>query len=207
MFKLLQIDSSPMGDTSISRRLTQEYARNWLRAHPDGRVVERDLCRIAMPPIDAAWIAANCTPPDRRTGQQNEMLALSTTFTTELRAADEYVIGVPMHNWGPSANLKLWLDHIVRQGETVEATPSGPRGLLGGRRATFVIAAGWRYGPDAERARCNFLEPWLRTLFGYLGVEDMRFVTADGAADVFTGKADSAAFLAPHVDAVRALFA
>ncbi|MEK2604712.1 FMN-dependent NADH-azoreductase [Burkholderia arboris] len=206
MFKLLQIDSSPMGDASVSRQLTQAYARNWLRARPGGRVVERDLCRIAMPPIDAAWIAANFTPPDLRTGQQNEMLALSTTFTTELRDADEYVIGVPMHNWGPSAHFKLWLDHIVRQGETIETTSSGPRGLLGGRRATFVIAAGGLYGPDAERAQRNFLEPWLRTLFGYLGVTDMRFVMADGAADVFTGKTDSAAFLAPHLDAVHALF-
>ncbi|MGZ2748098.1 FMN-dependent NADH-azoreductase [Burkholderia stagnalis] len=206
MVKLLQIDSSPMGNASLSRRLTQEYARNWRRAHPDGRVVERDLCRIAMPPIDAAWIAANFTPPKARTGQQNALLALSTSFTAELRDADEYVIGMPMHNWGPSASFKLWLDHIVRQGETVESTPSGPRGLLGGRRATFMIAAGWSYGPGSARAQCNFIEPWLRTLFGYLGVEDMRFVLADGAADVFTGKVDSAAFLSPHLDAVRALF-
>ncbi|KVC86383.1 FMN-dependent NADH-azoreductase [Burkholderia ubonensis] len=207
MLKLLQIDSSPMGDASISRRLTQEYARNWRRAHPDGRVVERDLCRIVIPAIDAAWTAANFTPPAARTEQQNELLALSTAFTTELRDADEYVIGMPMHNWGPSASFKLWVDHIVRQGETVEATPHGPRGLLGGRRATFMIAAGALYGPDAARAQRNFIVPWLRTLFGYLGVEDVRFVIADGAVDVRTGKVDRAVFLSPHLDAVRALFA
>ena len=207
MSRLLQIDSSPMGDASISRHLTREYARNWLRAHPDGRVVVRDLCRVAIPTIDAAWSAADFTPAAARTAQQHALLALSTTFTTELRDADEYVIGMPMHNWGPSASFKLWVDHVVRQGETIEATPSGPRGLLGGRRATFVIAAGACYGPDAAHAQRNFIVPWLRALFGYLGVEDVRFVIADGAVDVITGKTERAAFLAPHVKAVEALFA
>ncbi|MBN3817739.1 FMN-dependent NADH-azoreductase [Paraburkholderia sp. Se-20369] len=207
MSRLLQIDSSPMGDASISRQLTQAYARNWLRAHPQGRVVVRDLCRVDMPPIDAAWVAANFTPPAQRTSAQNERLALSMELTAELHDADEYVIGMPMHNWGPSASFKLWVDHIVRQGVTIESTPSGTRGLLGGRRATFMIAAGGVYGPDAEQAQRNFLAPWLRQMFAFLGVEDMRFVIADGAVGVFTRQVDPAVFLAPHLETVQALFA
>lgn len=203
MATLLHIDSSPMGDASISRGLTQAFAREWLQAHADGEVRYRDLARTAMPVIDAAWSAANFTPAGMRTSQQRDLLTLSDVFTAELHQADEYVIGVPMHNWGPSASFKLWVDHIVRQGETVQTSDSGPRGMLGGKRATFVIAAGGHYGAGAAMAPLNFIEPWLRTLFGYLGVDDMRFVLADGVVNVLNGTVEREAFLAPHVELVR----
>jgi len=203
MRTLLHIDSSPMGEASISRRLTHEFARSWLDARADGEVLYRDLACTAIPVIDATWTAANFTPTERRTPQQRDVLALSTALTAELRRADEYVIGVPMHNWGPSSSFKLWVDHIVRQGETVEATALGPRGMLGGKRATFVIAAGASYATGSGSAPLNFVEPWLRKLFGYLGVEDLSFVTADQAVGVLNGTVERGVFLAPHVEAVR----
>jgi FMN-dependent NADH-azoreductase len=49
-------------------------------------------------------------------------------------------------------------------------------------------------------------EPWLRTFFGYLGVRNMQYVIADGAAAVKYGKIDHAAFMAPHPKTIRALF-
>jgi len=197
MRTLLQIDSSPMGETSISRHLTKEFVRRWFRANPQARVISRDLTTIPIPVVDSAWVTANYTPKESRTQQQNEILRLSTEFTRELLDADEYVMGVPVHNWGPSASFKLWVDHIV--------TPSGPK--LVQKRATFVIAAGRFYGPGSGNAGKNYAEPWLRTLFGRLGVEDMRFIIADGAAEVRNGKLSLAAFLAPHLQAIQALFA
>jgi FMN-dependent NADH-azoreductase len=204
---LLQIDSSPMGEASISRRLTRAFAKRWLGANPQGNVAARDLAATPIPVIDAAWIAANMTPKNSRTQQQRKILALSTEFCRELLRADEYVIGTPMHNWGPSSNLKLWVDQIVHFGETLIVGPSGPKGALGGKRATFVIAAGRLYGPRSPYASMNYIEPWLRSLFGYLGVEEMQFLVADGAADILNGKIDREAFLALHIEAVEALFA
>ncbi|MFJ2994015.1 FMN-dependent NADH-azoreductase [Pandoraea sp. NPDC087047] len=203
MTTLLHIDSSPMGDASISRHLTHEFARQWSLAHADGDVLYRDLACTEIPVIDAAWSAANFTPAEMRTPAQNDLLAKSGVFTAELHRADDYVIGVPMHNWGPSASFKLWVDHIVRQGETVQASVSGPRGMLGGKRATFVIAAGGHYAAGAAMAPLNFIEPWLRTLFGYLGLEEMRFVVADGAVNVLNGTLGRSEFLAPHIERVR----
>jgi FMN-dependent NADH-azoreductase len=204
---LLHIDSSPMGEASISRRLTREFVQRWRNANPRGEVILRDLTTIAIPVIDAAWVSANLTPRESRTRQQNETLALSTEFTRELLDADEYVIGVPMHNWGPSSSFKLWVDQVLRFGETIVITPSGPKGTLDKKRATFFIAAGGRYGPGSTDAHKNYLEPWLRSFFGYLGVKNMQFFVADGAASVTYGKIDQAAFLAPHIKAVQSLFA
>ena len=206
MSTLLHIDSSPMGEGSISRRLTREFVRQWRAANPRGKVIERDLTLVDVPPIDAAWIAANLTPRESRTAQQDELLALSTMFTREVMEADEYAIGVPMHNWGPSALFKLWADQIVRFGDTVVTTKAGIKGTLGGKRITFFLAAGRNYGTAVD-GPTNLLEPWLRTFFGSLGVSQMQFVFADGTSAVKYGMLDQAEYLAPHLNTVRSLFA
>jgi FMN-dependent NADH-azoreductase len=157
--------------------------------------------------IDAAWVVANYTPRESRTQQQNELLALSTELTRELLGADECVIGVPMHNWGPPSSFKLWVDQVVRFGETVALTPSGIIGTLDKKRVTIFISAGRHFGTRSADANRNHLEPWIRTLFGSLGVTDLRLIFADGTADVKRGTIDQAAFLAPHLEAMQSLIA
>ena len=206
MSALLHVDSSPVGETPLSRRLTREFVSRWRRRNPEGKVIDRDLAAIAIPVIDAAWITANLTPANIRTPEQHQRLALSTQFTGELLAADEYVIGTPIHNWGPAASLKLWIDQIVRFGETLALTPTGPRGALAGKRATFIVAAGQDYRPGSASFSRNFLEPWLRTCFGYLGVANIRFVFADRAAAGRYVHLDPERYLAPYIEAMEALF-
>jgi FMN-dependent NADH-azoreductase len=204
--KLLRIDSSPMGETAISRQLTKEFVQRWLGANPHSAVIRRDLATITIPVVNAAWVAANYTPEESRTHQQNELLKLSTEFITELLDSDEYVIGMPMHNWGQRSSLKLWVDQIVTASSRSERPLAARRVTLTGKRATFIIAAGAVYAPDSANASKNYLVPWLRTLFGSLGIKDMQFVLADGTKDTNKGKIDRATFIAPHIEAIHALF-
>ena len=97
--KLLRIDSSPMGEATISRLLTKEFVQRWLSANPQSTVIIRDLTTTTIPVVDAARVAANYTPEESRTHHQNELLKLLTEFITELLDADEYVMGMPMHNY------------------------------------------------------------------------------------------------------------
>jgi len=190
-----------MGPVSISRALTEEFAARWLAAHPHGRLVERDLATTAIPPIDAAWIAANYTPRCERTAAQHELLALSTELTAELLAADAVVAGVPMHNWGPPASFKLWADQIVRFGETLAITPDGLRGTLAHKRITCIVTAGRHFIAHADR---DHVGPWLRTFFGHLGA-DVATVFVDGTADVRHRRIERGAFLDRHRATIDAL--
>lgn len=194
--KLLQIDSSPMGEAAISRLLTNEFLCRWLDANPQGAVKKRDLNTTSIPVINASWVAANYTPPELRTQQQNELLKLSTEFIAELLDADEYVMGMPMHNWGPPASFKLWVDQIITASSSPERPLAGRRATLTGKLATFIVAAGAVYAPGSANASRNYPVPWLRTLFGSLGIKDMQFVLADGTREVNKGNIDRAAFLA-----------
>jgi FMN-dependent NADH-azoreductase len=75
-----------------------------------------------------------------------------------------------------------------------------------GKKATFLIASGGDYGPGSPAASYNFVEPYLRTFFGFMGVTDTHFQTAGGTAALNYG-ADRATFLAPQVAAIQAKFA
>src|SRR5258708_13844581 len=107
MLTLLHIDSSPLYGGSVSRELTAAFGTQWKASHPDGRVVDRDLNATVVPPINAEWVGAVYSPEKARTQEQKQLLSLSDSLLAELEQADEYVIGVPMHNFGVPSVLKL----------------------------------------------------------------------------------------------------
>jgi FMN-dependent NADH-azoreductase len=203
---LLHIDSSPLGENSISRHLSNEFVQNWKQANPDGKIVNRDLTTSNLAPINGAWVGASFTPEDKRTPEQREILALSDSLIAELQSADEYVFGVPMHNFGIPSVLKLWIDQIARAGKTFSYAGGTPEGLLKGKKATFLIASGGTYDADTVMASYNFVEPYLRKVFGFLGVTDVNVVAAGGASALNYGKIDRQTFLQPHIESIRAQF-
>lgn len=206
MSTLLQIDSSPLGAASISRHLSSEFVQNWKQANPGGKIITRDLTASNLRPINAEWVGAAYTPEDARTPAQRELLALSDTLIAELQSADEYVFGVPMHNFAVPSVFKLWIDQIARAGKTFSYADGTPKGLLLDKKATFLVASGGVYDPATVMASFNFVEPYLRTVFGFLGVTQTSFINAGGAAALNYGKIDRQTFLQPHVESIRAQF-
>ena len=202
MSTLLHIDSSPLYGRSVSRQLTGAFVTEWKSSHPDGTVIDRDLNATQIPPISAEWVGAAYTPEAARTPQQKELLTLSDSLLAELEQADEYVIGVPMHNFGVPSVLKLWIDQIARAGRAFSYANGTPKGLIVGKKATFIIATGGIYDAQTKMASFNFVEPYLRSVFGFLGVTDATFLTAGGTAVLNQGH-DRDAFLAPHLQAVQ----
>src|SRR5277367_5014112 len=204
MLTLLHIDSSPLYGRSVSRELTAAFVNQWKASHPDGKVkvIYRDLNATAMPPVNAEWVGAVYTPEQARTPQQKELLSLSDSLLAELEQADEYVIGVPMHNFGVPSVLKLWIDQIARVGRTFSYGEGGPKGLIIDKKATFIIATGGIYDAQTQMSSFNFVEPYLRSVFGFLGVTDATFLTAGGTSALNYGQ-DRDAFLAPHLQAVQ----
>ena len=98
--------------------------------------------------------------------------------------------------------LKLWIDQISRVGRTFSYADGKPKGLIVGKRATFIIATGGMYDAQTQMASFNFVEPYLRSVFGFLGVTDATFLTAGGTMALNHGK-DREAFLAPLLQAVQ----
>lgn len=199
---LLHLDSSPLS-SSISRELTREFATTWKAAHPDGSVIYRDLAATPPKAIDATWIGAAYTPPAARTPQQISALAESDALIAELESADEYLFGVAMHNFSIPSVLKLWVDQVVRSGRTFSYGEGGAQGLLAGKKATVLIASGGMYQLGTPAGALNFIEPYMKMILGFVGVTDVRFVTAGGVSQIMTGAVDRDTFLKPALEQVR----
>ena len=204
MATLLKIDSSPMGERSVSRKLTAEFAKTWLKAHPGGTVIPRDLTTLNIPVVNGPWVAAAYTSEGGRTAEQKDVLAVSDLLIAELQKADEYVVGVPMHNFSIPSTLKLWFDQVVRMGKTFAYSAAGREGLLTGKKATLLIASGGVYERGSTAEAFNFVTPYLRTIFGFMGITDVNIIAAGGTQKLMTGEVDSQTFLAPSLEKVHA---
>lgn len=183
---VLRIDASARRDGSESRALTQRIVD---RLDPQS-IIQRDLA-VAIPTIDADWLAANWTKEEERSDEQRTTLALSDSLIEEIKAADTLVIGTPIYNFGVPANLKAWIDQIARAGLTFRYTEAGPEGLLTGKRAIIAIASGGtQVGSDID-----FASGYLRHVLGFIGITDVQVVAADQLmvdADASHAKADAA---------------
>jgi FMN-dependent NADH-azoreductase len=200
---LLHLDASPL-ETSVSRELAREFVATWKTANPDGTVVYRDLAAFTPAPISQAWVHAAFTPADSRSAEQKALLAPSDELIRELESADEIVIGVPMHNFSIPATLKLWIDQIVRGGRTFSYGADGPQGLLTGKKATLLVASGGVYSPGSPAAAMNFVDPYMKTILGFVGITDVRTVAVGGAAQLASGAVDRATLLGPALEQIRA---
>jgi FMN-dependent NADH-azoreductase len=158
--------------------LSREFVDAYVGAFPDSLVRYRDLA--AQPPalVDEQWISANFTPPDLRTAAMRAALSESDQLIDELLAADLVVIGAPMHNLGIGTLLKCYIDQVARAGRTFMFTPGGPRGLVTGKRLVAITTRGGDY--SGPLAALDFQEPYLRTMFAFLGITDVRFMSCNG---------------------------
>jgi FMN-dependent NADH-azoreductase len=186
-FTILRIDGSARYDGSVSRELADETVQHLMAEHPGARVLHRDL-GAGLPLIDAAWVAANFTDPAERDAGQRAALALSDTLIDELRAADAVVMAVPMYNFGVPASVKAWVDLVCRARVTFRYTADGPEGLLPDRPVYLLLATG---GVPAGSA-VDFASGYLRHIWGFLGISDVRLVAADGLNRDATGTMDRA---------------
>jgi FMN-dependent NADH-azoreductase len=122
-------------------------------------------------------------------------LALSDELIDELFAANVIVIGAPMYNLSISAQLKGWIDHVVRVGRTVAYDERGRRGLLGGRRVIVLSSRGGSYRPGTPRATADFQEPYLSAILQFIGLTDVTFVHAENQSRKAAGAESLAAAL------------
>lgn len=78
-----------------------------------------------LPYLNLPWLGASLTPIEAHTPEMKEVLTLSNELVDELLAADHIAISTPVYNYNIPANLKSYVDHIVRKGRTLGATGEG----------------------------------------------------------------------------------
>ena len=177
---LLHLDSSPNGDSSHSRSLTKYFVDAWKKEHPTGKTVYRDVGHAPVPHVTKAWITGAYSLPISNQNEESEVrevMQLSDSLVDEFLIADRLVFGVPMHNFSVPSTFKAYVDQIVRLNRTFG---QGWKGLATGKKLLVITARGGSYPPGSPSHAYDCQEPWIRTIFGFIGVTDVIFVHAEG---------------------------
>ena len=200
MKTLLQLNTSLFSDGGQSSRLAARFVADWRVRNLHSTVIARDLAADPVPHITAERFQSFLAPAGQRTPAQQAVVDYSDELIDELRRADVIVIGLPMYNFGVPSTLKAYFDHIARAGVTFRYTEKGPQGLLTGKKAYVFATRGGSYAGTPGDNETAFVRQFL----GFLGIDDIEFVYAEGLA---IGEASRNAALARAERAIERLVA
>jgi FMN-dependent NADH-azoreductase len=175
MAHLLHLDSSLLGDRSVTRKLSARAADAWRAAHPGGTVTYRDLGSDPLPHVTEATALARMLPPEQHTPAQAASWALSEELVNEVKEADTILLGLPLYNYGAPSSVKSWVDHLIAIGLSIDAQTQA--GLLAGKEFIVLAARGGGYDEGTPREGWDHAEAWLPHGVAATGLEP-RFITA-----------------------------
>ena len=176
--KLLHIDSSVLGPHSVSRQVSAAIVDSLRKTTPGLDIVYRDLTSTPLAHLSGSHLAAAQGAAPEAALQQD--LAAGQAVIEEFLAADVVVLGAPMYNFTIPSQLKAWIDRIVVAGKTFKYDAQGVQGLAGNKHVIVAISRGGFYGADTPAAAGEFVETYLRWVFGFVGVQNPEFISADG---------------------------
>lgn len=178
--QLLHIDSSVLAEHSVSRQLTARIVTEWQATHPGTAVEYLDLAQDTPATLSGAELAARMTPADSRSAEQAAAAARTEAFLQQFLAADVIVVGAPMYNFSIPSQLKNWIDCIAQAGRTFKYTDTGPVGLAGNKTVIVASTRGGVYSTSEALRALDHQESYLRTVLGFMGIDNVRIVRAEG---------------------------
>jgi len=179
MKRILRIDTSTRGANSHSIDLANMIEVKLKENYQDVEIISRDLSKTNIPHLSQEHIEATFVPSEDRTSVMNDILLLANELIAEIKSADTVLISVPMFNFNIPSSLKAYIDNISRPGETFSIGESGYTGLLTGKKLVILAA----YGADFTQMKAmDFVEPYLKSVFGFLGFEDISYYALEGTS-------------------------
>jgi FMN-dependent NADH-azoreductase len=179
--KLLHIDSSISGEASVSRQLSAAIVMALSRSIPGLEIIRRDLDTDPVPHLDSRLLAA-VRPASTADAATRAADGNAAAILEEFLGADIIVIGAPMYNFTIASQLKAWLDRIIIAGKTFRYTETGAKGLAGAKQVIIASSRGGLYAVGMPQQANDFQETYLRAILGFIGIDDIEIVRAEGVA-------------------------
>ncbi|PLC48217.1 FMN-dependent NADH-azoreductase [Pollutimonas subterranea] len=179
--KLLHVDSSINGANSVSRKLTKDIVSQWMADHSNTQVEYLDLAADTPSHFSQDAMGFRLPPSSvALTEAQRRENDLSEKLVSQFLAADVIVVGSPLYNFSISSQLKSWIDRLAQAGRTFTYTANGPEGLAKGKIVIAALSRGGIYSTSEAGQAMEHQESYLKTIFGFFGITDVRVVRAEG---------------------------
>ncbi|MFA5972134.1 MAG: NAD(P)H-dependent oxidoreductase [Lentimicrobiaceae bacterium] len=178
--KLLNIISSPRAEKSRTLQVSAEFLNTIKEKYPEVLIQDLDLFRTKLPevfggPIDAKYAFMSGEMPDKEALKSWDEIS---RFATEFVEADIYVISAPMWNFSIPYKLKQYIDIIMQAGILFSFTEKGVVGLAKNKKMICITSRGNDYSVGSPVNQFDLLEPYLRSIFGFVGITDVSFINA-----------------------------
>ncbi|HOE26555.1 MAG: NAD(P)H-dependent oxidoreductase [Candidatus Aureabacteria bacterium] len=180
MRKLLHINAAPRGDESRTLRVSAAFLETFRSARPGCAVDELNLWEEKLPPLTVPVVRGKYALLGGKEleGPMRDAWAGVLRHIERFLSADAFLVSTPMWNFCVPYVLKHYLDVILQPRYLFRYTATGVEGLAKGRPMVVVSSRGGDYAPGSPMRSYDFLEPYLRTAFGFAGIEGIVFVAA-----------------------------
>lgn len=180
MDKLLHIIATPRGAASRTLKISNIFLDELQKQQPECTIDELNLFAEKIPLLTAKNIE----------GKYQLLIGknLAEEFQSDwqeivkhierFKAADNYLISVPMWNFNIPYMLKQYIDVIVQPKHLFQYTDTGVEGLIKNKKMIVITSRGGDYLTE-ELKPYDFQEPYLRTIFGFIGITDIKFINAE----------------------------
>jgi FMN-dependent NADH-azoreductase len=179
--KLLHVIATPRSDDSNTMRVSTAFLESAQAKYADLSVDVVSLFNDDLPAVAGGNIEAKYTlmvgqPIDKRHKESWEQIEV---LIEHFLSADIYLISSPMWNFSIPYALKYYIDSIIQPGYLYKYNDMGqPVGLVNGKKMYCVTSRGGDYSEKSPFHTYDFQEPYLRAIFGFVGITDMHFINA-----------------------------
>lgn len=178
--KLLHIIASPRSDRSRTLTLAAGFLTTLQSRYPGLEIEALDLFGANLPEVtggavDAKYLLLQGGDPNaEHQVRWNEIKSYANHFLS----ADLYLISAPMWNFSVPYKLKQYIDIIMQPGLLFRVGPIGLEGLATNKKMFCITTRGSDYSAGTFMQQFDFVEPYLRSIFGLAGITDVSFINA-----------------------------
>ncbi len=179
MKKLLHIVATPRAEESRTLQVASAFLDVFVKKHSDWVVEELNLSKEKLPSLNSKRCYGKYILLGGKdlNGELKEAWKEIIFHIEKFLSAGAYLISSPMWNFNIPYLLKQYLDIIVQPKYLFRYTENGTEGLVKNRKMVIVTSRGGDYSAPQMR-QFDFQEPYLRAIFGFVGVKDIIFINA-----------------------------
>lgn len=180
MKRLLHIIATPREDESRTLQVSEVFLDAFREAHPDWLIDELDLSKEALPSLSEKSVSGKYVLLGGKElyGTLKELWGEIIQHIDRFKTADRFLISTPMWNFSIPYMLKHYIDLIVQPKYLFRYREDGSvEGLVKDKKMVVITSRGGNY--EGKTKSLDHQEPYLRTIFGFVGIEEIEFIRAE----------------------------
>jgi len=180
MKKLLHIIATPTAEKSRTLEIAKVFIESFKKNNPNCQIDELNVSTEPLPPmtvkaLDGKYVLFG---GKELSGELKKAWNEIELHIERFLSADGYLLSTPMWNFSIPYFLKHYIDIILQPKYLFRYTEKGVEGLVKNKKMVVITSRGGDYSPDSPSHIFDMQEPYLRTVFGFVGISDITFIHA-----------------------------